>query len=69
MHRFGDREINAKGGVLGRQLIPVVVDGKSEITADSAFTRGAEKLLEADKVAAVFGGFWLGRTAGDPALF
>ena len=50
-------EINAKGGVLGRQLIPVVVDGKSEITADSAFTRGAEKLLEADKVAAVFGGF------------
>ena len=35
----------------------MVVDGKSEISADSAFTRGAEKLLQTDKVAAVFGGF------------
>ena len=50
-------EINARGGLLGRQVLPVVVDGKSEISADSAFTRGAEKLLRADKVAAVFGGF------------
>ena len=50
-------EINARGGLLGRQVLPVVVDGKSEISADSAFTRGAEKLLQTDKVAAVFGGF------------
>jgi len=50
-------EINARGGVLGRQVVPVVVDGKSEIAADSAFTRGAEKLLQVDKVAVVFGGF------------
>lgn len=50
-------ELNAKGGVLGRQVVPVVVDGKSEISADSAFTRGAEKLLQVDKVAVVFGGF------------
>ncbi|MBL8635477.1 MAG: transporter substrate-binding protein [Myxococcales bacterium] len=50
-------ELNAKGGVLGRQVVPVVVDGKSEIAAESAFTRGAEKLLQVDKVAAVFGGF------------
>ncbi len=50
-------ELNASGGVLGRQVVPVVVDGKSEISADSAFTRGAEKLLQTDKVAVVFGGF------------
>jgi urea transport system substrate-binding protein len=50
-------ELNARGGLLGRQLLPIVVDGKSEISADSAFTRGAEKLLKAEKVAVVFGGF------------
>jgi urea transport system substrate-binding protein len=50
-------ELNAAGGLLGRQLIPVVVDGKSEVGAESAYTRGAQKLLETDKVVAVFGGF------------
>ena len=50
-------ELNARGGVLGRKILPVVMDGKSEISADSAFTRAAEKLLETDKVAVVFGGF------------
>lgn len=50
-------ELNARGGVLGRQLQPVVVDGKSEVTVNSAFTRGAERLLSQDKVVAVFGGY------------
>jgi urea transport system substrate-binding protein len=50
-------EVNARGGVLGRQLEPVVLDGKSEVTADSAFTHAAARLLEKEKVAVVFGGY------------
>lgn len=50
-------ELNALGGLLGRPLQAVVQDGKSEVTADSAFTRGAARLLEQEKVAVVFGGY------------
>ncbi|PSM30828.1 hypothetical protein BVG81_008515 [Haliangium sp. UPWRP_2] len=50
-------ELNAEGGVLGRRLEPVVLDGKSEVTSDSAFARAAKRLITEDKVAVVFGGF------------
>ncbi|MFO0574513.1 MAG: bifunctional serine/threonine-protein kinase/ABC transporter substrate-binding protein [Polyangia bacterium] len=50
-------EINGRGGLLGRPLQPVLMDGKSETSTDSAFTRAAERLLQKEKVAAVFGGY------------
>src|SRR5438046_5667387 len=45
-------EINAKGGVLGRQVKPVVVDPASNW---DLFAEKAKQLLEVDKVAVVFG--------------
>jgi urea transport system substrate-binding protein len=45
-------EINAKGGVLGKQLEPVVVDPASNWPL---FAEKARQLLAQDKVAAVFG--------------
>ncbi|HEX8235347.1 MAG TPA: urea ABC transporter substrate-binding protein [Abditibacteriaceae bacterium] len=45
-------EINAKGGVLGKKIEPVVEDGASDWPT---FKTKAEKLLTQDKVAAVFG--------------
>src|SRR5205085_2939481 len=48
------KEINAKGGVLGRKIQPVVEDGASDWPT---FARKATKLLTVDKVAAVFGGW------------
>src|SRR5215831_15109966 len=45
-------EINAKGGVLGRQLEPVVVDPASNW---DLFAEKAKQLLLQDKVAVVFG--------------
>ncbi len=45
-------EINAKGGVLGKKIVPVVEDGASDWPT---FKTKAEKLLTQDKVAAVFG--------------
>lgn len=45
-------EINAAGGVLGRPLQPVIEDGASDWPT---FAEKAQKLLESDKVAAVFG--------------
>ena len=45
-------EINAAGGVLGRQIVPVVEDGASD---NATFAEKAEKLLMSDHVAAVFG--------------
>lgn len=53
-------EVNAAGGLLGRMVEPIVLDGKSEVTSDSAFARAAQRLLTEDKVAAVFGGFGSG---------
>jgi urea transport system substrate-binding protein len=46
-------EINAQGGVLGRQIEAVVEDGRSRFT--DVFPRKARKLLVEDKVVAVFG--------------
>src|SRR5438874_8470542 len=45
-------EINAKGGVLGKKLEPVVVDPASNWPL---FAEKAKQLLEQDKVAVVFG--------------
>ncbi|UOE21921.1 urea ABC transporter substrate-binding protein [Thermobifida halotolerans] len=47
-------EINADGGVLGRQIEPVEEDGASE---PAVFAEKAEKLLQSDGVATVFGGW------------
>ena len=45
-------EINAKGGVLGHKIEPVVVDGASDWPL---FAEKSKQLLEQDKVSAVFG--------------
>lgn len=46
------KEINASGGVLGKQIEPVVEDGASD---NSTFAEKATKLLTSDKAATVFG--------------
>src|SRR5579859_3676388 len=46
-------EINAKGGVLGKKIEPVVEDPESKFT--DVFPEKAKKLLLKDKVTAVFG--------------
>lgn len=45
-------EINASGGVLGKQIVYVEEDGASE---PSTFATKAEKLVDSEKVATVFG--------------
>lgn len=45
-------EINARGGVLNRQIEPIVVDGKSDA---ATFEREAERLIDKEKVATIFG--------------
>ncbi|QNK39112.1 urea ABC transporter substrate-binding protein [Caproicibacter fermentans] len=45
-------EINAKGGVLGKKLVPVIEDGASD---PQTFAEKAKKLLQNDKVATIFG--------------
>lgn len=47
-------EINAAGGVLGKQLEPVIEDGASDWPT---FAEKAQKLISVDKVATVFGGW------------
>ena len=47
-------EINASGGVLGKQLAPISEDGASDWPT---FAEKAEKLINDDRVAAVFGGW------------
>jgi urea transport system substrate-binding protein len=47
-------ELNAKGGVLGKQIKPVVEDGASDWPT---FAEKAEKLISVDKVPVVFGGW------------
>nr|WP_026341773.1 urea ABC transporter substrate-binding protein [Actinomadura atramentaria] len=47
-------EINAKGGVLGKKIQPVVEDGASDWPT---FAQKAQKLIKKDKVATVFGGW------------
>ncbi|MGV0816156.1 urea ABC transporter substrate-binding protein [Mycolicibacterium boenickei] len=48
------QQINAKGGVLGKQIELIGEDGASEPTV---FAEKAEKLISSDCVAAVFGGW------------
>ncbi len=45
-------EINAKGGLLGRRIVPIVEDGASDWPT---FAEKAKKLILRDKVAVVFG--------------
>jgi urea transport system substrate-binding protein len=45
-------EINAKGGVMGRKIEPIIEDGASDWPT---FAEKARKLLERDKVACIFG--------------
>jgi urea transport system substrate-binding protein len=45
-------EINKAGGVLGKQIIPIVEDGKSDWPT---FNEKAKKLIDQDKVVTVFG--------------
>lgn len=47
-------ELNQKGGVLGRKIEPVLVDGKSD---PATFAREAERLITQEKVSTVFGGW------------
>ncbi|OLN23035.1 urea ABC transporter substrate-binding protein [Domibacillus antri] len=47
-------EINEAGGVLGKQIEPIVEDGASDWPT---FAEKAKKLLQKDEVAAVFGGW------------
>ncbi len=47
-------EINARGGVLGRKIVPIIEDGASDWPT---FTEKAKKLILEDKVAVVFGGW------------
>ncbi|MDQ6951003.1 MAG: urea ABC transporter substrate-binding protein [Mariprofundales bacterium] len=45
-------DINAHGGLLGRQVEAVIVDGHSDA---ATFAKGAERLITQDHVAAIFG--------------
>lgn len=45
-------EINQEGGLLGRRIEPMVVDGKSD---GPTFAREAERLITTDRVSVVFG--------------
>jgi len=47
-------QINAAGGVLGKQLVPISEDGASDWPT---FAEKAQKLISEDKVAATFGGW------------
>lgn len=47
-------EINTAGGVLGKQIEPIVEDGASDWPT---FAEKAKKLLQQDKVATIFGGW------------
>src|SRR4051812_44047505 len=49
---FAFDEINAQGGVLGKTIEPVVMDGGSGL---ALFPERAGRLITQDKVAAVFG--------------
>ncbi|HVF13864.1 MAG TPA: transporter substrate-binding protein, partial [Acidimicrobiales bacterium] len=48
------KEINAAGGVMGKQIEPVVRDGKSDWPT---FAQELESLITTDKVAVTFGGW------------
>jgi urea transport system substrate-binding protein len=46
------KEINAAGGVLGKHIEPLLVDGKSD---ENIFAKEAQRLITQEKVAAIFG--------------
>jgi urea transport system substrate-binding protein len=45
-------EVNAKGGILGRKIVPIIEDGASDWPT---FAKKAKKLIYKDKVSSVFG--------------
>ena len=45
-------EINAKGGLLGRRIEPIIADGKSDWPT---FAKEAERLITQEKVCTIFG--------------
>ncbi len=47
-------EINARGGLLGRRIQPVIADGRSDW---ATFSAEAERLITKEKVCVVFGGW------------
>ena len=47
-------EINNRGGILGKKVVPVIVDGKSDWPT---FALEAEKLIVEEEVSVVFGGW------------
>ncbi len=47
-------EINERGGLLGRKVVPVVVDGQSDWPT---FAAEAERLIVEEEVSAIFGGW------------
>ena len=47
-------EINERGGILGREVIPIVVDGRSDW---QTFAIEAERLIVEEEVSAIFGGW------------
>ena len=49
---YAIEELNRKGGVLGRRVEPVVVDGRSDW---AVFAAAADRLITVDRVSAVFG--------------
>ncbi|NOQ15557.1 MAG: transporter substrate-binding protein [Methyloprofundus sp.] len=49
---FAIEEVNAQGGVLGRTIEPIIVDGQSDWTH---FAKEAERLIVDEQVAAIFG--------------
>jgi len=55
---LGIEEINRSGGILGRRIEPIVVDGKSDW---QEFATQAERLITQDKVATIFG-CWTSKT-------
>ena len=52
MTMFAIEEINAQGGLLGRKLVPLLVDGRSD---PAVFAREAERLIVDEHVKVVFG--------------
>jgi len=49
---FAIEEVNRRGGLLGRKMVPIVVDGQSD---GPAFAREAERLLTREHVTYLFG--------------
>ena len=47
-------QINAKGGVMGKKIVPVIEDGASD---PAIFAQKAQKLIDEDHVVTVFGGW------------